>query len=1696
MAGPHNVVQVYLGWANSVFNERGVQIANLSELHNGHLLFELLHALGANRGHELEQNISGPDGKSSVEAVAEVFRWLAVFGVKLSASASDVANGSMKALLDVLWEMILHLTIHSPERKPAQRTESIGAKLLMEWCSRMLSDVTFDYRKSIAENINKEVLHRLINKCCDAASSSPKVLSSSFYTAVTEAESRLGVSSMLLRTSNDAAAGYGLMVYLALLRRKVELAASGRPLLKVDDFRKDAVQRAASDASVRQQLKLQQERTQQVLKDLENQLDSFKKLRQDSGVVSQSKSSADLSSTAHCLDTSRDSASPRHADDDTLRASHASFDTALQDALSVDLSGSFAAQVAHAEAAAAERSVSGSCRSSSLGADDDDVAVVVAGRASRRATTSSTRLLQSGKLPEAATAAAAAQPELAGHAPERVTYGRHAAPAGGDASPAPKEAAAPAPSLSSAGGAGAAAVGPTSRRHVRSAAAPADSSVCSSKDEHAGPMSDPASALAERHGQLSNGAAAVRGGEVPGCADASDERCRPSGGRALGCLDADATLLALSGQPSPYAAPAAAAGDRREAARVALCLPASAGGGDATDDGDVTIDCASITPPPEDERRERASDCSLLVDYGGGAPLAHGGGCYARGGEAPDLLFSLLAADVGQSAPPGLPQLESTTYAESEDFLLAWLTSTPDDGLRDEATDCGGLGPAGGIEGTAVDDSLMTALDKIGRRSEAALAQLQDLRRRELELLRRLAERDDLVLRLHRSLLLLSQRQQQPGDGLPPEASAYDALVAPTDAGGGDDHRDAGNDLDLDAELERYTRAVAQLHDELARCRIKVVAPLQDENRLLRERLRLQAEQHAETCRALRDDRVAQERLIVSLQLEMSRFDRLLTGGGGAGGGSRLRRHRPSPGIAGSSGSGGGWDGRPAAHRDDLLTGSVGAPTVATADVTPDRRRVTTDSLPLPTLSPAAVGRLPAAAATVSRTGGSVTSGRRSARPRRSSSASAGSDGGEPASRQHQVTGGDRPLANGLGTSAGHCNDNNDDGTRSAHSKPGSERAARCEPLAGRSASSGDATGLTSAANGVTLPSDDAVAACEHVSGDAVATAAGDSPAAAPAAEWWETVMQELARVRGVFGATAHVDDGTIIRAAFNLLNESISQHVASPDGGGAADAESVERPAAAAAGLGRSVHGGSAAAVVGGTSLSADGPEVVEDQQPLWRREEEIGRLQHEIVCLRRMLDSRGQSGAEPLADGPAATEWSGGGGDSKAARVSSAAASPSSPGGGGGLPAGAASAYCSPEAARAEIERLRLKEQAMNHEFASKIAIMDDLLRAKIEEVHLLQDANLVLASQRDRHEMQQRQSEQECEALRALLKQYDDQARLAAAASAAAASAAAELLLPTDASEDHAAGPLAVTVDEVGGHGRIGGPSAEVAVNATVRSSASPKGGQLSSYCSDSPVPSDPVLDRPLVGGSAAVPAGTADRALPADHVVRELSTPEQRAGTPRALSPKSSVPLLNGLVAPHEVAAVPRPASSLDVPSGMDINDAIINELAALNMVTADNWTLPPNGVENGDTAVMKASSVVVSRAERLPGAGEHRRLPASKGVAGGIHELGGRVRAPAITTASSSVAMQQRGVSSARQPSRVDSMRSTKLDSESLQSKVKPRLPATSKRPAARDLPPSSRSGVGSALRRYEDGGPNPPALFPVLMEPSRRSRKL
>ncbi|XP_072051530.1 uncharacterized protein [Amphiura filiformis] len=230
-----SVLQMYLGWANSVMCERGVLIEGLHELQDGVTFCHLIELLTGTDLRVVNQDDSDGEEQISLNTTVQLaLDYLQGIGVHVKATAAGVVCGELKSILDMMWAIILHCTIHTPDRPVGQRTVRNGRKALLQWCREELDqNASFDINTTMVKSFSQNnLLSDLISIHCifanDEADNDDELIEN-LTNAVLAAEDHLGISKTLLSPAdviNGTSDEHALLIYIALLKRKVSVLMS------------------------------------------------------------------------------------------------------------------------------------------------------------------------------------------------------------------------------------------------------------------------------------------------------------------------------------------------------------------------------------------------------------------------------------------------------------------------------------------------------------------------------------------------------------------------------------------------------------------------------------------------------------------------------------------------------------------------------------------------------------------------------------------------------------------------------------------------------------------------------------------------------------------------------------------------------------------------------------------------------------------------------------------------------------------------------------------------------------------------------------------------------------------------------------------------------------------------------------------------------------------------------------------------------------------------------------------------------------------------------------------------------------------------------------------------------------------------------------------------------------------------------
>ncbi|XP_072165570.1 uncharacterized protein [Diadema setosum] len=224
-----SVLQMYLDWANSLLCEHGIVINELKEFQDGRIFALLIHILTDTQLFPSSED-GNDDEVSSLDRVQTILDYLLGLGVRLKVTATGMLNGELKCILDVIWAIILHFTIHSRDTPVQQKTVRNGKKLLLQWCTSQLGENALDVGKSLTQCFEKNnKLAELIGLFCSYSNSSTETYVNKLTSALIAAEDNFGIAKSLLSPA-DVIHGtieeHALTIYIALLRRKVTMLGS------------------------------------------------------------------------------------------------------------------------------------------------------------------------------------------------------------------------------------------------------------------------------------------------------------------------------------------------------------------------------------------------------------------------------------------------------------------------------------------------------------------------------------------------------------------------------------------------------------------------------------------------------------------------------------------------------------------------------------------------------------------------------------------------------------------------------------------------------------------------------------------------------------------------------------------------------------------------------------------------------------------------------------------------------------------------------------------------------------------------------------------------------------------------------------------------------------------------------------------------------------------------------------------------------------------------------------------------------------------------------------------------------------------------------------------------------------------------------------------------------------------------------
>ncbi|KAK3735671.1 hypothetical protein QZH41_011990, partial [Actinostola sp. cb2023] len=214
---------VYSSWINSCIPSK---VTNLKQdLKDGSILCQVIDIITGSR-------LSSTDKREEHnDDLTQAINFIKEKGIEVNDDCmEEISQGDLKAILDLLWLIILNFDIHNHNRAAYQRSVSMGKRFLLEWIARELPDVILDPKGNFVESFqNGFLLSRVVAKHCpmnDVMINRPeKTLDSDDIKVFLDAaDSHLGVPSSILSTKSLRSGKideYTLLIYLAILRRKV-----------------------------------------------------------------------------------------------------------------------------------------------------------------------------------------------------------------------------------------------------------------------------------------------------------------------------------------------------------------------------------------------------------------------------------------------------------------------------------------------------------------------------------------------------------------------------------------------------------------------------------------------------------------------------------------------------------------------------------------------------------------------------------------------------------------------------------------------------------------------------------------------------------------------------------------------------------------------------------------------------------------------------------------------------------------------------------------------------------------------------------------------------------------------------------------------------------------------------------------------------------------------------------------------------------------------------------------------------------------------------------------------------------------------------------------------------------------------------------------------------------------------------------
>ncbi|EDO46499.1 predicted protein [Nematostella vectensis] len=161
------ITKVYAEWIKSYIPACDVTPATTQDcLRDGQILCKLIELTTGSPLVCNDQELNSTEASNL--KVQTVLDFLEINGIDTkNISADDIAEGSLKETLDLLWIIILHFDVHTKNRAAYQRSVSMGKRFLLEWISRELPDTSIDTKGFFMDTLQSgSFLAKLIAKYC------------------------------------------------------------------------------------------------------------------------------------------------------------------------------------------------------------------------------------------------------------------------------------------------------------------------------------------------------------------------------------------------------------------------------------------------------------------------------------------------------------------------------------------------------------------------------------------------------------------------------------------------------------------------------------------------------------------------------------------------------------------------------------------------------------------------------------------------------------------------------------------------------------------------------------------------------------------------------------------------------------------------------------------------------------------------------------------------------------------------------------------------------------------------------------------------------------------------------------------------------------------------------------------------------------------------------------------------------------------------------------------------------------------------------------------------------------------------------------------------------------------------------------------------------------------------------------------